>query len=426
MKQLSFLTVFFSFLAILTSPNTTIAQTNAQANSLTLYEAELKALENDPMLASFAERRRAMLAIAIADGQLPDPMFKIGAVNLPIDSFNLNQEPMTQLQFGVSQRFPRGNTLSLRGDRAASRADIESQKQNLRLRETLLEVRTAWLSAYYWQNAKLVLKEQQKAMEQLVAVTQLHYGGAKLQQQDVLRSELELNLLKDKIINSQHQYESSLAALQKWVGNDVLVSSVAATTPSFSEPMAMSQIRDMLTKHPVIGIRDAEINVQKTDVGLAKQAYKPEWGFDLNYGARASDALGNERADFVSLMVRVDVPLFTGKRQDKRLSAAKHQEAAARFEREEKLRQLSQMLEDTWSNWQRSAERLGLYSHEITSQSAETFEVTLNAYRNQTASFALLINARLLDFDTKLQVLDLTTEHLKAQARLLYLQGEEK
>ncbi|MCK5042149.1 MAG: TolC family protein, partial [Sphingomonadales bacterium] len=193
----------------------------------------------------------------------------------------------------------------------------------------------------------------------------------------------------------------------------------------FTAPNTLEKIRDMLLQHPVIAIGDAEISVHRTGVGLARQAYKPEWGVDLNYGARASDAMGNPRADFLSLMVKVDIPFFTGNRQDKRLSAAKHQEAATRLERDEKIRQLGLTLDNAWSSWNRSGQRLQLYSDEIIEKSHENYTVTLNAYRNQVADFALLIRARLLDFDTKLKALDLSTEHQKANARLLYLQGEE-
>ncbi len=45
------------------------------------------------------------------------------AANFPTDSFNINQEPMTQLTVGVSQMFPRGDSLALpsqHGDEPAS------------------------------------------------------------------------------------------------------------------------------------------------------------------------------------------------------------------------------------------------------------------------------------------------------------------
>jgi hypothetical protein len=47
---------------------------------------------------------------AVAAGRaaeaLPDPVLRLGAANLPTDSFAFNQEAMTQFQVGLSQAIP--------------------------------------------------------------------------------------------------------------------------------------------------------------------------------------------------------------------------------------------------------------------------------------------------------------------------------
>jgi len=66
---------------------------------------------------------------------------------LPTDSFNLGQEPMTQIQLGVVQKFPRGNSRSLRTEQLNERSkgmEAMAQDQSLRVilsvREEFLEV----------------------------------------------------------------------------------------------------------------------------------------------------------------------------------------------------------------------------------------------------------------------------------------------
>ena len=66
------------------------------------------------------------------------------------------------------------------------------------------------------------------------------------------------------------------------------------------------------------------IGVEETDVDLAKQAYKPAWAIEGGYGARGAD-----RPDFASVGVSLTIPLFTGKRQDRALSAARKDKSAA-------------------------------------------------------------------------------------------------
>jgi outer membrane protein TolC len=410
-------------ICILLGVNTTIAF--SQEKPLKLEEAEIFALEKDPMLRSFAEQRRSLEEIAIAEKQYPDPRLKIGTANVPLSNLSFRQEPMTQMQLGVSQMFPRGDTLRLRGDRAKARANIEEQKREARLLTTLLEVRTAWVTGVYWQNVIIILQNQQSALEELVGITEAHYAEGRGQQQDVLRVGLELGLLKDKIIDAQQKLENVRAILNKWIGPEQAKRPFAEASSVFSSPLIFKEIKASISNHPIIGISDAELKTLGSEIDLAEQAYKPEWGIDVNYGMRADDPLGRNRADFVSVMVNLDIPLFTNKRQDRRLSAAKHKEAASRFDREEQILKLSMLLDDAWSDWERSGERLALYSGEISKTSSETYKVTLNAYQNEVSDFSLLIRARLLDFETKLKVLSLIAENKKANARLLYLQGEK-
>jgi hypothetical protein len=55
---------------------------------------------------------------------LPDPKVSLGIMNLPTDTWDLDQEGMTQLKVGVSQMFPRGDSLEIKKDQL----QIESTK----------------------------------------------------------------------------------------------------------------------------------------------------------------------------------------------------------------------------------------------------------------------------------------------------------
>ena len=84
------------------------------ANELTLQEAEEFALSSDLTIKKLEVTAEKYDELAIAEGQLPDPVMKFGMMNMPINSFDLSQEPMTQVQVGIQQSFPRGDTLDLR------------------------------------------------------------------------------------------------------------------------------------------------------------------------------------------------------------------------------------------------------------------------------------------------------------------------
>ena len=86
----------------------------AAAAALTLEEAESLAVARDAGVAGIEERSAALSEAAVADQQLPDPELRFGAVNLPVDSFSLDDQNMTQILVGLRQRIPRGITSGTR------------------------------------------------------------------------------------------------------------------------------------------------------------------------------------------------------------------------------------------------------------------------------------------------------------------------
>ena len=61
------------------------------------------ATENDPWLNQSSYKQNALMEESVAEGALPDPRVTIGAANLPLDTFDTGQEPMTQGMIGITQ-----------------------------------------------------------------------------------------------------------------------------------------------------------------------------------------------------------------------------------------------------------------------------------------------------------------------------------
>ena len=73
---------------------------------LTLEQAISLTRNAETVSQSYEYRAAGFEQESIAESSLPDPKLKLGVMNLPTDSFDLEQEAMTQLQVGVIQAFP--------------------------------------------------------------------------------------------------------------------------------------------------------------------------------------------------------------------------------------------------------------------------------------------------------------------------------
>ncbi|NOX42303.1 MAG: hypothetical protein GXP19_00995, partial [Gammaproteobacteria bacterium] len=86
----------------------------AVSDVLELQDAIDVVITQNPGLAAIQARADALAAVPSQKSSLPDPMLMFNAMNLPVDSFDLQQEAMTQLQVGVSQMLPYPGKLALR------------------------------------------------------------------------------------------------------------------------------------------------------------------------------------------------------------------------------------------------------------------------------------------------------------------------
>ena len=395
------------------------------ANALSLQEAERLALEKDPGIARFMAQADALTEQAVADGQLPDPKFRLGFLNFPTDSFSRTQEPMTQIQLGIQQAFPRGNSLSVktRRTKAMSRAQRDRAREQGRL--ALRELRQSWLEHFYWVDAERIVQSNKGYFTQLVEVTQYQYAVGKQNQQDVLRAQLELSMLDDRLEKIRSQQDKSRAQLSKWVGSTMANRPLSSVFPKLASPPAQAVIEADLLEHPLVKVDQAQVKANQENVALAREAYKPGWSLGVYYGFRdGQNPNGDSRTDFFTAMVTVDVPIFHDKRQDRRLAASQYQVQAAMLARDERMRDLKEVLDAQYAEWKRLGERHDLYQHTLLLQAQNNAQAALLAYQNDTGDFASLMRARITELDTRLKALRIRVDRAKTQSRLLYLAGD--
>lgn len=393
---------------------------------LTLEEAERQALLDDPMLASSNALAEALDEAAIADGQLPDPKMKVSLFNYPTDTFEFEQEPITQFRFGVAQHFPRGDTLEYKSKRTKSMANgarANSTDANLKI---VRDVRKNWFERYYWLQAERIVTTNRRLFNQLVDITEAQYAAGRSNQQDVLRAELELGLLDDRLTHIQQQQQTAEASLGKWLGGDAR-RPLPAELPELAPVPALSLLEDRLAQHPSIQSSMANVEANQNSVQIAREAYKPGLTFGVDYGIRdGENPAGVERPDLVAATLQFDVPLFTSKRQDRRLVAAQKRAAAALSQRDDKYREMQRILNDNYTKWQRLGERVQRYDDSLLAQARGTTRATYNAYQNDSTDFATLMRSNITELNTRLQALRLRVDRAKVQAQLLYLAGVQK
>ena len=184
-------------------------------------------------------------------------------------------------------------------------------------------------------------------------------------------------------------------------------------------------LNQLIPAHPLIRAQDAKINASKQMTEMAKQEYKPGWSLLFDYGFRSgNNPDGSERADFATAIVSLDIPLFTGNRQDKSVSASKQKITAARYSKDDQLRKLKKFYEKNRHLWMRLGDRENLYKNSLLTAAKNNSKASLKAYQSGVSEFNTLMRAQITELDVRLEDLRVRIDRAVAQAKLLYVTGD--
>ncbi len=388
----------------------------AQTPLLTLERAEQLAIAGAPVLAQSRYRVEAATQRVVSDGQLPDPQLIVGAINVPTDSFSLNQEDMTMTMIGVRQAFPPGDTRTLRTRRAGHELTREEARLELEHRNLIRDVRRIWLELYYLDAALRQIDTLRPLLERQRQAAEGRYRAAQDTQQVVLQARQALARLTVRQQELRAQRRRNAAMLARWIGPaaDAPLPTSLPALPSLPERFEAEQHPDWLASR-------ADYEAARTDIDIVRQERRPGVMLDLSYGFRRPMPDGTERPDMVTAMVTVDLPVFRARRQDRRLAEKQAMENGARYEVEDKRRDLQAQYAGLLAEHESLIERVRLFSEKIVPDARREASVTVSGFASDQA---MLREAHIKALDAEIELTRLRMELARSQADLLYLTGE--
>ncbi len=399
--------------------------------SLSLEQAVSQAIADDLWLVGNTFKQQAMEESSVAAGTLPDPRLGVILANFPTDTFDINQEPMTQVKVDLSQRFPRGNSRQLQRQQLQTLSQQFPWQRQQRRAVLTAKVTALWLDVFNAQTTIALINNDRALFEQLVDVAQASYSSTvgRTRQQDIVRAQLELTHLEDRLAVLQQRQDTSKQQLGEWLNTDLLLSEVDNQIPQLAllssdviinDSINLSALTQILQQHPQLRALDKQIQAATTGIELAKQQYKPEWGLTASYAVRDEDLNGIDRSDFFSVGVNFDLPLFTANRQDKRVSATIATAESLKTDKALLMRSMLAQFQKTYVNLHRKIQRQQLYRQQLLPQTHEQAEASLTAYTSDDGDFAEVMRARIAELNANIDALNIDVNIQKHIAELNY------
>ena len=418
---------FAGYLALYLSLLSSATLASEQA-PLTLAELVDLAVEHDPWLERSRALEQALSSEAIAVGELPDPMVSATLLNFPTDTFKFAQEPMTQIRFGYTQSFPGGDSRDLQRRVKTLQSERQVLDQTVRLKTIELQVTDLWLDLYLARSTAQLIKIDRPLFEQLIEVTNASYRSAtrKVSLQDLIRAQLELTRLDDRLLRLHEIQDSRHKELAEWLPMNLLATPISWRIP---DELALIPVREtvgerlyqLLSRHPELRSSDHSIAATRVGLRLAREATKPDWAVNAAYGYRDEDRFGNDLADFVTLGVTFQLPLFKKNRQNKQIAAAADLVSADESGRVARLQQLTRRYLKAYASLDSLDERLDLYQGSLLRQMDALAEASLSAYTTDEGDFADVMRAYVALLNAKIEARTIEVNRLKVLAEIRYI-----
>lgn len=390
----------------------------ATAMTMSLAEAQALAREHDPELERLAAEMRAAESRAVAAGELPDPRLSLGAMNVPVPEFSLTDEPMAQLQIGISQRFP------ARAARAAARAVEQSRAGRLsaqaarRRLELDREIRDVWLELQYERELLDIEQRRGEVLDELVETLGTRQQADRVYQTEVLSGSARRARLERSLADRRARISQLRAALAERLDPAPLPRRLA---PARVQPPETAPGKD----HPAVRVALQSVEEADRKVSAAKAAFRPGWEAGFGLGQRFGDTpMGAPSETMVNATVSIDLPLFTRNRQSQSLEAARASRSAAATEPVAVRRQLearAQSARERHRDYARLAEQ---YRGDVIEVLAGREEAETQRYRTNRQTLEVVLEARLARLDGEAELIELRRARDLAASELLYLGGQ--
>jgi len=390
----------------------------AAAQQLSLHDAQALATAAAPQLIAQSAAVRAARASSGYAQELPDPRLIAAIENVPTDGadkWSLTRDGMTMRRVGVMQEFPREEKRRLRGERAEAEARREEAALALAESNLRRDVAAAWVEVWSAERQLALLRDLAQESELGITSAQAALAGGRGTAAEPLAARLIAAQVEDRIIDARRMVTRAREQLARWIGRDA--QRPLDEAPDFSRlPVSPENLLAELEHHPHVAMFGPMQAMADAEVKLADAAKRPDWSLELTYGAR-----GSAYSNMLSLEVRVDLPLFEGRRQGPataaRVAAAEQVRSQAEDARRAHLAEVRVAIAD----WQAALERAQRIEATQLPLARERLNAATAAYAGGRGELMPVLEARRADVEARMTLLQARSEAGRAWALLAAL-----
>ncbi|MFC1708565.1 TolC family protein [Candidatus Omnitrophota bacterium] len=376
-----------------------------------------EALQNNPQIQSVYNSWKAAEYKSRWVRGLPDPMAKYTRFG---DNVETRVGPQEQ-KYGVSQKIPFPGKLSLKGKSQDKHAQMLKEKYEATKQEVIKKVQFIYYDIFWVDKAIQITEEEKAIIETLEKVAQRKYEANRASQQDVIKAQVELSRLIDRLFMLRQNRKSLVAKL-----NSILNRPIDAILQSVDGVESKEITHKLEQLHVIAKERASELLVADLDVeraeyerSLAKLDYFPDFtlGFDYIEVGSGHTSASNDGQDAWMGTIGVTLPIWF----DKLNAQVEEKEATLESRRnsyQDAENYIKYEVEDLYFKIVTYKDIISLYKTALIPQTEQAFEAARTGYEAGKVDFLNWLESERVLLQTRLAYYKAIVDYQKSIAYL--------
>jgi outer membrane protein, heavy metal efflux system len=391
----------------------------AEGRTVTLDELVAEALQNNPEILAARRKFDAATKRPSQLSTLPEPKFSFTNFGVGHPVSGLNGSDFAYVSVGVSQEFPFPGKLSLMKDIARKEADSVRQM----VRDTELRVISRLKQSYadlcFAYKSTEILQKNRDLLDRFTKIAEAKYRVGSGLQQDVLKAQVEISLLMQRLEVLEQQKGSLEAFLNSLLNrSDTAPLGKPGDLKKSTLNYELDELLRMARENaPRIRSRQEMLDSNAFALNLARKEYLPDFGASFQY-----QKTGSLFPDYYMATFEVKVPLYWRK-QRLGVEEAATKLAQIRHEYQMTSQEVIFGVKDQFLMARTSERLLALYEQGVIPQSAASLESALAGYQTGKVDFLTLINNQMVLLNLEMDYYRELSNQAKALARLEEMVG---
>ena len=382
------------------------------ADPVTVDQLVGELLKNNPQLQAAENRSLAAQARPAQMQALPEPVLSFVTRNSngnPLPFTELGKDPLSSVGFMWEEELPFPGKLRLAGEIAQKEADATKSEIETLKWQLISNLKQSFYDYFRSHKSAQILNSSLELLRRFEEIARSRYSVGEGIQQDVLRAQVEISILQQRITSIEREKATAAAQI-----NRLLNRSIDASLPDPAEITASNCSVNSIDalQSPRSHSSQAMVLREQFGLDLAKKQYRPDFVGSVEY------ANSPNFPDMWEFHIGLRIPVFYKSKQQNGVREASENLRRAQNEFRSVQQDIAFNIKNESLQIEASEKLLKLYDQAILPQSNLALEASLASYQVGKSDFLTTLNNFITLLEYRINYFDELAKHEAAIARL--------